>query len=257
MDQDIGPLLDKLRAELCSLRLLLQDQIGSIRDSSEAQRQAQEQISTHLAALRIEENEKEEARTYRKKNHSVQVMAAITTGLAFLAAAYYAGVANRQLCEMKRTNELNRQSFELSKNMFRASQAAVFTCQMMVQFEASRVLVECRNVGQISATDVRGEAILTRGRNAPPKKLIISSAFISKGETFSVFYPVDVPSPGPTQFNWIARQHIRIETNFRFNDGFEVKPQSFCGALYVDVKQRSYGGTDCEIAKELEEGSTR
>jgi RES domain-containing protein len=200
----------------------------------------------------------------RKKEYRLQkwsllpawITALATTG-AFIGAFVYANIASRQLREMKQTNELNRKALELSRNMFHASQAAVFTCQMMVQFEASRVLVECRDVGQISATDVHGEAILTRGQREGAQKRTISRDLVLKGDVFSAFYPINVPAPGPTQFDWIARQHLKIETTFTYNDGFEVKSQSYCGTLLVDVKQRNYGPTDCEIAKELQEGQPR
>ena len=92
--------MEMLRAELESLRISRQEQIGSIRATGEAQRKVQESIRVALLESRIPDDEKKDSRSYRKKNYTVQVILTVGTCGAFLAAAIYAAIAYRQLGKM-------------------------------------------------------------------------------------------------------------------------------------------------------------
>ena len=115
-------ILQALQSEMEHLRESIEssstEQIHAIRDATEANRQSQEKIQTHLSELRIPENEKRDAQTYREKNHTVQVILAVGTCGAFLAAAIYAGIAGCQYREMRIATETSRESLQAVQRAF-------------------------------------------------------------------------------------------------------------------------------------------
>jgi hypothetical protein len=111
-------LAGELRSELKSLRVSLQEQIGAIRTAYEAEKEARDQIPVRLSEIRVPENEKREAHAYRNKHYAVQVILAVGTCGAFLAAAIYAGIAARELCQIKKSNEIAAESLQSVQRAF-------------------------------------------------------------------------------------------------------------------------------------------
>src|ERR1035438_5162363 len=120
--------LESLRTELVSVRASFEQQIGSIKDGQEANRQAQEKIQARLSELRVSEDEMRKAHSYRKKNFTVQVILASGTCGAFITAAIYAAIAastygkiaqqtaaaQNTLCELQRQTSLMQTQVEVS-----------------------------------------------------------------------------------------------------------------------------------------------
>ncbi len=87
----------------------VQEKISSIRDQQEAQNQQwqehEERPRILNAELQIPETVRHEKRTSDKYHLTIQAVTAGATVLAFLAAAIYAGIAARQLKQMKIATE--------------------------------------------------------------------------------------------------------------------------------------------------------
>ena len=103
MIREFSSLAEIIRAQLGSIRDAIQEQIHTIRDTSETTNKALNEIPKELSGLRVPENEKAEARKYRKKAHRQQVLLTWGTWLAFIAAGIYAGVAAHQARTMTDT----------------------------------------------------------------------------------------------------------------------------------------------------------
>ena len=115
--RELLALSKKILAELHGLSaaiLGVQKQISSIRDQHEAayQQQEKEQQPPPIlqAKLQIPEDVQQEKRTSDKRHLAVQVVLAVVTFLAFLAAGIYAGINYHMLCEMRKANKQAAQS---------------------------------------------------------------------------------------------------------------------------------------------------
>jgi len=121
--RNILVLSKKMLAELrgLSTRLLgIQEQIGSIRDLQEAESQQQHEQGRRPqilnAQLQIPEAAQHEKRASDKRHFTVQVVLAVVAFLAFLAAAIYAGINYRMLCEMRETLKTSRQANQATRD---------------------------------------------------------------------------------------------------------------------------------------------
>ncbi|MGD0799386.1 MAG: hypothetical protein ABR910_16845 [Acidobacteriaceae bacterium] len=159
MQDNLGSPLDKIPAQLQAINNSLQEQIGTVRDTAEANRQTQEKIQANLSELRVPEDEKREERSYRKKNYTVQVVLAAGTCGAFLAAAIYAGIAKRQLQAMNKTYG------EIRKQTKAAEGAAYAAC--------------------INAQIARGTLLQVQSGSEETRDMTISSAYQAAASTQS------------------------------------------------------------------------
>ena len=109
--------------------LRVQKQIGSIHDQQEAadqQRQYDEQRPQILnAELQVPEAVQRQKRTSDNRQFAVQVALAVVTFLAFLAAAIYAGIASRQLRQMKIATENSGVGAEAAQSAARTAADAL------------------------------------------------------------------------------------------------------------------------------------
>src|SRR6202034_4528589 len=104
-------LVQMLHDELTAFRQVSSGQISAIRDDEKTAHEDREKIERAIAAVQTPEGDRAHERTYREKNYTVQVVLTVVTGLAFLAAAVYAGLARRQLKVMQNTyGEIQRQT---------------------------------------------------------------------------------------------------------------------------------------------------
>jgi hypothetical protein len=114
-------LLVELRA-LSTALIEVQKQVSSLRDQQEAanrDQQAQRQDPQILnAELQIPEDVKREKRASDVRQYSLQILLVIGTWLAFLAAAVYAGIANSQLQQMKKSVRINHDSLTSVQRAF-------------------------------------------------------------------------------------------------------------------------------------------
>src|SRR5271170_878610 len=111
-----------LTTELQSIHSSIREQVKAIRDTSEAANETRKEIPTHISELRIPKDEKNEFNTYRDKAHRQQILLTWCTGLAFLAAAYYASVARKQLDTMNSTLCEVRKQAEAAQNTYTETQ---------------------------------------------------------------------------------------------------------------------------------------
>jgi hypothetical protein len=88
---------NRIASEIGLLRTDVQQLDRTVHDTKEAQNQQQQQEPQVLRAeLKVPAAEEREASKYRKKQHKVQVLIALGTWLAVLAASIYGGVAYEQ-----------------------------------------------------------------------------------------------------------------------------------------------------------------
>jgi hypothetical protein len=105
-----GEFVELIRTELLSLKTSIQDHLRAAREAEETANQTRKEIPARLAELRIPAEERAKNDAYRDKAHRQQVWLTWGTWLAFIAAAVYAGIAARQLHELRRTNNLTQQA---------------------------------------------------------------------------------------------------------------------------------------------------
>jgi hypothetical protein len=130
----INALVEGVRLEIASIH----DQIRALRDAAKASQKAQEEVPVRLAEisvglekLRVPAREKVKADAYQKKAHRQQVLLTWGTWLAFIAAAIYAYIANRQLTQMNLATQASRDaayaacvSAQISRETLRQVQAS-------------------------------------------------------------------------------------------------------------------------------------
>ena len=118
--RQLGKAIDKLREEI---RESSRQQIGAIRESTEAIcENKQSPLSTPLPVqIEVPQVDKDEQLSQFSRSLRVQKWLCVGTWLAFIAAGIYAGIAARQLGEMKRTNELTQQSLNSSSDSLNAT----------------------------------------------------------------------------------------------------------------------------------------
>jgi hypothetical protein len=102
----IKALVEGIRLEIASIH----EQIRAARDATQASQKAHEEIPVRLAELRVPADERIRADAYRKNAHRQQVLLTWCTGLAFIAAAIYAGIAIKQLTQMKLATQASRKA---------------------------------------------------------------------------------------------------------------------------------------------------
>jgi hypothetical protein len=184
MIRQFNVLAEILKTELGLMRESIQEQVRAVHDTSQASNKTWEQIPTHLAELRVPEDEKTEGKTYRKKAHRQQVILTWGTWLAFIAAAVYAWIAGVQL------KTFNRQLDEMRKATVASQQAAYAAC-VGAQIasaslrESERVEADSRNQAISSAA----EAAITI-RDEGPEMFVdrAVSAHVNKGDPLTATF---------------------------------------------------------------------
>ena len=151
-------LIAMLREELTALRNVGSEQVNAMRDGEKAASKDQE-IERAITAVQTPEVDRTHERTYREKNYTVQVILTVVTGLAFLAAAVYAGIAARQACIMQQTySEIQKQT-TLLRNQLIGTQAAIINLapaswngEQSMQLWAVNIVNRGSLIGSVSLT---------------------------------------------------------------------------------------------------------
>jgi hypothetical protein len=141
-------LVQMLRDELSALRQVGSEQVSAIRDGKKTAHEDRGKIERAVAAVQTPEGDRAHERTYREKHYHVQVVLTVVTGLAFLAAAVYAGLARRQLKVMQNTYS------EIQKQTRAAELAAYVSCK---NAEIARdIFIQTYNGGADTRATARG-----------------------------------------------------------------------------------------------------
>jgi hypothetical protein len=151
---------------------------AAISDASEAQNETWKEIPSHLAALRIPDDERAKSDTYRKKAHRQQVLLTWGTWLAFIAAAVYAGIARNQWVAMDKTySEMHQQTTLLEKQL-EATTAAIITHQFILNWPTTNqalFFVIMNNRGKVPGTTIRAHfhvSIISLPSGKPTGKIL-------------------------------------------------------------------------------------
>lgn len=272
----IKALAEALRAELVALRQVGADQVSAIRDAEEAAKKNRGDIPRAIATLQPTEAANREDRTYRQKNYAMQVILAIATCGAFIAAAIYAGFAYRALKEAQkqttnterffRTDERSWVEFDPLKPIVWVSPVPIFGTIFKYEFIP-------RNVGKTLARDIvvriadgtngswdfgqsegaireEQDVYLMGGlKDQTGKPILIGSDPIPK-----VLAPGD-PSPVPLMLHGPAPIHSGKVINYGYLigridyvDAFDVPHwKKFCFVIYDsagDVENCKYGNDE-------------
>jgi hypothetical protein len=114
--------LSSLVVELSAFRSSIEQRLTSISDEQKAyrdeQEKAHERTYSQLSEQAITPNEKRKNDTRRKIELSIQACLAFFTLGAFVAAGIYAGIASRQLTQIRTSNEIARQSLQSVQRAF-------------------------------------------------------------------------------------------------------------------------------------------
>ena len=149
-----------------SIKGSVQEHVRGARDASEAANRTREEIPARLADLRVPADERAEARALLRKQHWQQVLLTWGTWLAFIAAAFYAGVAAFQLREFRRTNDLTQQALAssgdaLSKTLTKMQGQIDATGELYRQTQRLAAAAEKANANVLEADRPWFGAVLT------------------------------------------------------------------------------------------------
>lgn len=243
MLDDIGTLLDKLRAQLDGIKTSIEEYKRFDREARATENDTRKDIPARISELRVSENEKIAAENHRKKAQQQQVILTWMTGGAFVAAAIYAGIAalqlrtsNRQLVSMDKTYcQLSRQTALLSSQL-KGTEAAVVEVSVGIgnligdyqtPFNGFQIVI--RNNGRVVANNVKANVEITR--------LSVGGKMLEK-RSFPYSIPVLDFHPGSSEF--VQRvifedsetgtrvltaaqnleQTVKVETTYVYDDGF-------------------------------------
>jgi hypothetical protein len=123
MPRQLKVLNETLRSGLEAIQQTSRDQVNAIRDAEKAARENREEIPRAIAAVQTPEADRRDESTYRKKNYTVQVILAVGTCGAFIAAAVYAGLAYRTLREAQKQTEINASLLVEERNTLETEQS--------------------------------------------------------------------------------------------------------------------------------------
>lgn len=161
--------------------------------------------------------------------------------------------ANRDAADAAQSAAITaNKSLVLTQQMFKASQAAAFDCQMRYEAIAKYFLMECVNKGQVSATQIIGEAHFTRYE---VKKMVqnerrqLNRSLVMKGSSFAEIFPIGDAPLGGYDWEWMSEQHITADISFSYNNGVERTTQFECWGWIA--RDRNSGFTDCDNAKAI------
>ncbi len=253
MIRQFNLLADILKTELGLIRDSIQEQIRAIRDAYEADRQTRDQIPARLSELRIPENEKRETRTYRERNFAIQVVLAIGTWGAFIAASVYAGIAAHQLKTMNNTlGEAQKQTLAAENTLGEVQKQTALLKQQLEGTEAAYIyvgiprkpdslrdllpmglVVEFTNLGKINALNFNARTSLQLV-NVPTFRPIGSShlAYTNKTQFFpnvaefgfeqrpSAVFSMDKITQSDINEITGGKTTYEITTSFTYDNGF-------------------------------------
>ena len=129
-------LVEMLQEQLSTLRQTSSEQVNAIGNAEKTAHEDREKIERAVAAVQTPEADYTHAHEYREKNYTVQVVLTVVTGLAFLAAATYAGLAWRQVRIMNKTyTEIQRQTKAAEESAYAACEDAQIARQSLIQME--------------------------------------------------------------------------------------------------------------------------
>jgi hypothetical protein len=252
-------LADSLRAELSAIQKIGSDQIVAIRDAGKAAKEAQEDIERAISTLQTPEADRTHARTYRRINFIVQVILAVGTWLAFIAAAIYAGIAARQASIMNQTyGQIEKQTTLMRQQMVGTQAAALETVWTFVP--SGQFIANVTNDGLVSATGVHIHGHAQRLRDG----VRVGDSF-PFDETFPIIAPKGVQRPSwilpwhPRELmykqewpaGWPGRESLSFEGEITYQNGFgDGMRDTFCQKwlprYFIQFKAGGYstGGGD-------------
>ena len=245
---------NKLLAELRLVRTGIQQLVSGVHDAKGAQNQQQEHEPPVVRAeLQIPEAIERETREDRKKQYKVQVWLAISTSLAFIAAAIYAGIAALQWKEMMRAANAAASAAETAKETLHTSERAYIMNEAPELDPAKKAInVLFVNTGRIPSGEVEivtHEATFNSIDTAPvPLNAAVERhwkrhkiPFISPAHPFGLLIPI--PSMDLEKLN-TGHQKIEVVGFISYNDGFPKTDQQlwlFCEeTVYHAVAKQIY-----------------
>jgi type II secretory pathway pseudopilin PulG len=249
-------LTKKFRKEL---RQVLQNQTNAIGQATKAARENKQQPLPVplpvLAELKIPETDKTEQRTQYNRSHTLQIWLTVGTWLAFIAAAIYAGIAARQLWQMKRATYAAEQAANAAKSAAEtASQTLIsnmsnfhteqrpyvnpenirFDPALEQAHDPATIKIDFHNAGRTPALKatftldafVDGKKTVQQPRDFP-SELMIPSDRIS-GTSMNLW----IKTPGDFEGIIAGTKHLSIKGVIHYTDIFkEWHPTTFC-AVY-------------------------
>lgn len=247
MDASPESVTDKIRQELSSLRLMLEEQLGRLSTANLAQVEQQDEIRVAISKSSIPDEEKEDARSYRKKNFRVQVILAIGTWGAFLAAAIYAGIAeiqlrvtDRQLIEAQKTTVATEVAMKIDER------AWVSVLDIRPDSKGAPIItIEFINTGRTPAKDFRIAAAGDVGKVKYKEVEIPGSGVIAPGGKFSSILHANGALTSPTRIEI----HGRVSYESVFGVGHWT---TFCYYLIPRRGEVPAGFAPCESGNEID-----
>ena len=247
MPHQFKALKDLLGTELASIRGLIQEQIRAIRDTSEATNQARKEIPLKLSELHIPENERAEERTYRKRSHTVQVLLALGTWLAFIAAGIYAAIAYRQLCVSNRLlveAQKASSATEVAMKIDERAWASVFNIQPGPK-GAPIITIEFINTGKTPAKNFKIAAAGDVGKMKSSETEIPGNGVIAPSGKFSSFMHANGVFTSSTQ--------VAIHGRVSYESVFGVPHwTTFCYYLIPKRDEVPAGFAPCKSGNEID-----
>jgi hypothetical protein len=232
-------LSDSLRKELSAIQKISSEQINAIRDAGKAAKEAQEDIKRAISTLQTPESDRTHARTYRKNNFIVQVLLAVGTWLAFIAAAIYAGIAAHQANIMNQTyGQIQKQTTLMRQQMVGTQAAALETVFQFTQ--SGQFIVNVVNDGLVSATGIHIHGQAERLRLTDGSRIggsfpfdetfpIIPPKGVQRPSWFLPWHPRELPDKQEWPAGWPGRESFTFEGEITYQNGFGDKIRNtFC-----------------------------
>lgn len=242
--------LQAVNTSLASLLQSVEQQTKSIDKSKEAENrrhdQNNESIKTVIAIQHLPADEQKTQQKHRNRELGIQGWTALATTLAFAAAAYYAHIAHRQLCEMRAANYASERHFTetinridtqntLMREQLEGTQAAVLRIITNFFPDQSRLEVDAMNIGHMTAFDI--DETIKISKVAVPNGNTIGSPIEARIKIPEIAvtsdrydqreYPLHI-SPPEMALLKDTRLTIKLEGTVTYNNGFGIKTHPIC-----------------------------